>query len=287
MLFVIQKEDGRNYNDVEFAMLTEIIHAYSGIHDYITMSESELYNNDDDDFGFEFKPKLKTPEELDPQLATAIPIGNISFVEKFLKIYHNIEHEISIEIPPCLRQERFLKRKYSIVPVWEIPRKGNYFIKDATQQKVFSHKGELEDFLFDEMFEPKSSEYDMSLRLDYEHLYQVSEVVNVMAEYRVYVLGGKVETISHFAGNPFKLPDVELIRDAVEIYNQQPDCPKSYSLDVMITPQGTAITEIHNFMCLGLYNVNWDENLLYAYRDGWNYVLNYNTEQTEFSNFAE
>ncbi len=28
MLFVIQKEDGRNYNDVEFVMLTELIHTY-------------------------------------------------------------------------------------------------------------------------------------------------------------------------------------------------------------------------------------------------------------------
>ena len=127
----------------------------------------------------------------------------------------------------------------------------------------------------------------MSLRLDYEHLYQLSEIVDVLAEYRVYVLSGKVETISHFAGNPFKLPDVDMIKEAVEIYNQEPDCPKSYSVDIMVTPEGSAISEIHNFMCLGLYNVNWDEKLLYAYRDGWNYVINHNTPQTEFSNFEQ
>ena len=107
----------------------------------------------------------------------------------------------------------------------------------------------------------------------------------IQAEYRVYVLNGSVETISHFAGDPFQLPEKDLIREAVEIYNRQPDCPKSYSLDIMITPNGTAITEVHNFMCLGLYNVNWDENLLYAYRDGWEYVLNLNTAQTAFSSF--
>ncbi len=285
MFFVIQKEDGRNYNDVEFAILTELFNTYRGSCDYITMRQSDLYseNNTDEEYGL----RLKTRDELDPRLANAIAIGEISFVEKFLKIFHGIEHEISIEIPPCLRQERFLKRKYSIVPVWEIPREGFYFIKDATQQKVFSYAGDLGRFLYDEMFEAKKSEYDMSLHFDYEHLYQVSEIVTVLAEYRAYIIDGKVETISHFAGNPFELPDVDLIRDAVEIYNKQEDCPKSYSVDVMVTPDGTAITEIHNFMCLGLYNVNWDERLLYAYRDGWDYVLKHNTRQTEYSNFKD
>lgn len=81
---------------------------------------------------------LKSAEEFPAEYSKAIAIGEISFVEKFLKVFHNIEHENAIEIPPCLREERFLKRKYSIVPVWEISRSGNYFIKDATQQKVFS-----------------------------------------------------------------------------------------------------------------------------------------------------
>ena len=242
MYFVLQKEEGRNYNDVEFAMLTDILNTCKESHDYITMKNSDFYTDDENDFGESFGPRLKTKGDFDPLLEKAIAIGEIDFVEKFLRIFHGIEHEISIEIPPCLRQERFLKRKYSIVPVWEIPRKGNYFIKDATQQKVFTYKGDLESFLYDEMFEPKSSEFDNSLRLDYEHLYQVSEIVSVLAEYRVYVLNRKVETISHFSGDPFRLPDVDLIKEAVDLYNQQLDCPGSYSLDVMITPKGTAIT---------------------------------------------
>ncbi len=41
----------------------------------------------------------------------------------------------------------------------------------------------------------------------------------------------------------------------------------------------------YKLCCLGLYNVNRDGNLLYAYRDGWEYVLNHNTAQTVFSNF--
>ncbi|MBQ1328514.1 MAG: ATP-grasp domain-containing protein [Eubacterium sp.] len=283
MFFVVQKEDKLNYNDVEFAIITDLLKAYRGSHEYITMKHEDFYSNEDsfDDFGI----KLKKADEMDPRLKKAIPIGEISFVEKFLKIFHGIEFENAIEIPPCLRQMKYLKRKYSIVPVWEIPRKGSYFIKDATRQKIFSYKGDLETFLFDEMFEERTSEFDNSFRFDYEHLYQVSEIVEVLAEYRVYVLGGQVEAITQFAGNSFLFPDVELIKEAVATFNSQPDSPRSYSLDVMITPDGTAITEIHNFMCLGLYNVNWNEKLLYAYKDGWDYVLNKNVPQTEYSNF--
>ena len=48
----------------------------------------------------------------------------------------------------------------------------------------------------------------------------------------------------------------------------------------MVTPRGTAIIEVHNFMCLGLYSTNWEEKLLYVYKDSWDYVLNHNAEQT-------
>ena len=284
MFFVIQKEEGSNFDRVQSTIIRDVLDHSRENHEYILMELADLYS-EEDHFVTEAGSNLKDRSEFDPKFFKAIAIGEIKFVEAFLKIFHGIEHENAIEVPPCLREEKFLKRKYSIIPVWEIPRKGKFFIKDATQQKVFSYKGELEEFIFDEMFEERKSEFDTSLRFDYEHLYQISEVVDIIAEYRVYVFAGQLETVSHFAGNAYMLPDYKLLREAIEIYNNQPDCPKSYSIDLMITPKGTAITEVHNFMCLGLYNVNWDERLLYAYRDGWNYVLNHNTLQTEFSNY--
>ena len=135
------------------------------------------------------------------------------------------------------------------------------------------------------MFEPKTSEFDISFRFDYEHLYQVSEIVNVLSEYRAYIISGQLDNICQFTGDPYETPDMELLKEAIESYNAQPDCPKSYSIDLMVTPRGTAITEVHTYMCLGLYNVNWDEKLLYAYRDSWDYLINHNSPQTEFSNF--
>ena len=248
MFFLLQRESGKDYNAVESAIIEDLLHSCKGIHEYVTMKTSDFYS-EVDSFDIDYKPQLKDKSEFDSKYQDAIAIGEIRFVEKVLKIFHNIEHENSIEIPPCLREERFLKRKYSIVPVWEIPRKGRYFIKDASQQKVFSYNGELSDFIYDEMFEDPSYSSDASLRFNYDHLYQVSESVQVLSEYRVYVLGGKVETISHFAGDPYQLPDIELIKEAVSIYNKQENAPRSYSVDLMVTPRGTAITEVHNFMC--------------------------------------
>lgn len=284
MFFIMQEDNYKNYRDPGYAIVMEMLHAYNDRHEFVTMKESDLYSDfTEDDYGF--MPKLKRAEEFDSRLRDGIAIGQIDFVRKILQIFHGIENEISIEIPPCLRTAKFLKRDYSIVPVWEIPRSGQYFIKDATGQKEFSYIGELSEFLSDEMFEPKIIEYDTSFRFDYEHLYQVSEVVDVLSEYRVYVLSNEIFNISNFKGDPLLFPDIELIKEAVEIYSKQPDCPNSYSLDIMITPKGSAITEVHNFMSLGLYYTNWDEKLLYAYRDGWNYVLNHNTNQTEYKSF--
>ncbi len=285
MFFILQKEDRFNFDDVQFAIMESLLKAFKHQHEYVLMQESDFYSEDDSFNGTECR--LKDASEFPEKYQKAIAIGEVTFVGKVLKIFHGIDNENAIEVPPCLREFRFLKRKYSIVPVWDIPREGRYFIKDATQQKSFSYKGELENFVYDEMFEPKTNEYDLSLKFDYDHLYQISEVVNVLAEFRAYILEGQLETVSHFAGDAYLLPDMELLKEAIRIYNEQTDCPKSYSIDLMITPEGTAITEVHNFMCLGLYNVNWDEKLLFAFKDGWNYVLNHNTPQTEYSNFED
>ena len=45
------------------------------------------------------------------------------------------------------------------------------------------------------------------------------------------------------------------------------------------------ITEVHNFLSVGLYTVDWDEDLLFAFKHGMDYVIQHNVEQTEFSNF--
>ena len=282
MFFIIQK-DKIETDLVQDAIILDLLHRYRYEHKYEFMSFEDFYK--DEDIPFSSQRIRKSSDDFDDKYQQAIPIGSINFVRTWLQIFKDIQNENAIEVPPILRTDRFLKRKYSIVPVWDIPRTGNFFIKDATEQKKFSYKGELQYGITEEMFEPATSEFNTSFRFDYNHLYQVSEVVSILAEYRVYVLQGKINTMSVFAGNPLVFPDADLIQEAVRLYAAQPDSPRSFSLDVMVTPRGTAITEVHNFMSLGIYTVDWDDSLLYALKDGLDYTVNHNTPQTEFSNF--
>lgn len=284
MFFIIQQETiGRD--PVQNAIIMDVINHNRYSHSYELMSSMDFYKEFNDEETFSMQMIRKTPEDFDERFQNAIPIGTVRFIEQYLQTFKEIERDNAIEVPPVLRTEEFLKRKYSIVTRDAIPRTGEFFIKDATQQKLFSYKGDLEFFLNDEMFREKTNEFDSSLRLNPDHLYQVSEIVHILAEYRVYVLGREINSMCVFAGNPLIFPDADLIKKAVKLINAQPDSPRSYSLDVMVTPRGTAITEVHNFLGVGLYMVDWDEELLYAYKHGMDYVMKYNVAQTEFSNF--
>ena len=283
MFFIIQN-DPVTRDLVQNAIIQDVIDHNKYSHSYELIRSMDFYKDDVNEVFFP-TTKLKTPDDFDERYRNAIPIGTVRFVEQYLQMFKGIERDNAIEVPPALRTEEFLKRKYSIVPRDRIPREGNYFIKDATQQKVFSYKGELSYYLNEEMFQEPLNEFDTSVRLDPTHLYQVSEVVKILAEYRVYVLNKEINSMCIFAGDPLIFPDADLIKKAVYLINEQPDSPRSYSLDVMITPRGTAITEVHNFLSVGLYTVDWDEDLLFAFKHGMDYVIKHNVEQTEFSNF--
>lgn len=277
------KNDKFNY---ELMLVEEKIRRNEYIHDFEKIDISIFYEYEEDSFGEIIKTnKLKNANDFPEIYKKSIPIGSINFVSTWLKVFYNIDKENPIEIPPVLRTDEFLKRKYSIVTADKLPRTGRYFIKDVSKLKEFTYSGDLEYFLFDEMFEPAKSPYDYSLRINPDHLFQVSEIVNILSEYRVYIIDGKIENIANYNGDVTLFPDVELIKKANDLYSTQPDYPKSYSMDLMITPRGTAITEIHNYTSLGHYSTLFGDNLLYAYRDGIDYLLKHNTPITEFSNF--
>lgn len=285
MYFLLEdnKNDKFNY---ELMLVEEKIRQNKYIHDFEKIDISIFYEYEEDSFGEIIKTnKLKNANDFPEIYKKSIPIGSIDFVSTWLKVFYNIDKENPIEIPPVLRTDEFLKRKYSIVTADKLPRTGRYFIKDVSKLKEFTYSGDLEYFLFDEMFEPAKSPYDYSLRINPDHLFQVSEIVNILSEYRVYIIGGKIENIANYNGDVTLFPDVELIKKANDLYSTQPDYPKSYSMDLMITPRGTAITEIHNYTSLGHYSTLFGDNLLYAYRDGIDYLLKHNTPITEFSNF--
>jgi hypothetical protein len=237
--------------------------------------ENEKYTHDFSEMGIN---ELKYRIESENIATTLIPIGTIEFVSLYIKYAYGVETMNPIEIPKYLRTEEFLKRKYEIVTYDKIPKAGEWFIKDVSRLKKFGMVLDTTYQLPKDVFDEPKTEFDTSLRLNKNHLYQVSEVFDIQSEYRVYVIDGKIQAISHYNGNPLILPDVNLIQKAVMLIECHEKWLKSYTIDVMVGSKGTAIVEIHNFTSVGLYSTLWGTNLLYAYRDGIDYLTHDNRQ---------
>lgn len=248
--------DKDTLKEVEHIILEEIIHRNRFIHEKEYMSTEEL--------------------EHSTGLDTSIPIGNIPFVTTWLNKYHGISKENPIEIPKYIRTEEFLKREYKFVQAKDLPRKGRYFIKNVDTLKSFTYSGELEYVNIESVLEEPTDKFDNSLYIKPETLMLVSSIFDIQSEYRVYVINGQIETISNYNGSALVFPDVNLVNKAVELINYNEKWLKSYTLDIMVGPVGTAIIEVHNFTSVGLYNTLWGDNLLYAYKQGIEYLLNDN-----------
>lgn len=197
-------------------------------------------------------------------LKNAVPMGSIPFTNLFFKLVHNIEQMNPVEIPPCLRTNQYLGREYNIVESSEVPTDGNYFIKDASGFKTMHYFGAMKNF-------------NRSM-LNPEHKYVVSELLNILAEYRVYFIRGQVYAIEYYNGNPLYFPDKNVIMGANLKYSQEKDYPGSYTMDLMITKDGTFLTEIHPvlFSC-GIYTTVLSTSFLDGYIDSLHYILCHNT----------
>lgn len=191
----------------------------------------------------------------------AFPIGNLQFVGEWMRLFHN-KSVFPIEIPTVLRRAPFVKREYKIVHCNELPSSGRYFIKDVSVVKGGTFHGDIETFKNDFL-----DKYQRS------HSFLVSSIVDVLSEWRVYVINGEIEHIAHYDGDCLALPDKELISDAVKIYSNEDGSLGSYTIDLMVSVNGTEIIEVHPFVSVGLYNSIWDDSLLDAYIDGIKYYL--------------
>jgi hypothetical protein len=204
-----------------------------------------------------------------------VPVGTIEFISTYLKNVYGIERENPIEIPKYLRTDEFLKRDYYFTTWDKLPREGVYFLKDASILKKYSGVIRSEYFIDDTLFE-EPAEHDVSLRLSKDSIYLVSSVFDIKSEYRVYVISGEIENVSYYNGDATLFPDMTLVKKAVSLINMNEKWLKSYTLDIMVGDKGTAIIEVHNFTSVGLYSNIWGNSLLYAYKDGIDYLINDN-----------
>lgn len=246
--------------DTEIHMIQKLLNKNHYVHDYnnVTMKRMLLKATKDD-----------------------IPVGSILFVTKFLNHFYRIEKMNPIEVPEYLRTEEFLKRDYKFIKAKDLPRSGNYFIKDVSTLKNFTYCGMLEYIRIDDLLVPPKKKNNKSVCIDPNADFLLSSVCNVESEYRIYVIDGKIDAICNYNGDSTLFPDISLIKKAVAMINYNEKYLKSYTLDIMVGKFGTAIIEVHNFCSVGLYSSLWGSNLLHAYIQGLDYLINDNKKLVE------
>lgn len=268
MLFIIQKEKDFHTLDIELEVLKQELNKQRFCHEYIS-----------EDISFFDEPNLDSKLNI----KKAIPVGSIEFVSKYLKTVHDIAQMNPIEVPDELRLEEFLGRRYSIIESNEIPKEGYYFIKDVSELKVFTYIGDMQYFHF-EVF---------NLHLNPNHLFQVSEVVNILSEYRVLVFNDEIERIQFYDGNPTIMPtpnEIKKIQKMVLRYMLNKNRPKAYALDVAIikthSKDGRELIVLEScpFASLGTYGFV-SSNLPYMYQAGIDWYINSNDSIKKFTNF--
>lgn len=86
-----------------------------------------------------------------------------------------------------------------------------------------------------------------------EEIY-VSEVLDFLSEYRIFVRYGQILDMRHYHGKWDVLPNTDIIRNCVNDYN---DSPKAYAIDFGVTSDGrTCLIEVNVSGSIGSYGLN-------------------------------
>jgi ATP-grasp domain, R2K clade family 2 len=85
----------------------------------------------------------------------------------------------------------------------------------------------------------------------------LSEVVDWVSEYRVYVVRGRVVGIHHYGGDPAILPDEAVVSEAIRTLESSGQATAGYGLDLGVLSGGqTAVVEWNDGFSLGSYGLD-------------------------------
>lgn len=247
MLFILQDKTESNAMSVEIEELRYELDNGSE-HNYI-IAKSNFF----------------TKMHRDLNLKSAIPVGTIEFVQSYLRHVHGIECMNPIEVPKELRLDKFLLRDYKILEPDNIPKNEFKFIKDASVLKQPIYIGNTDNVPKD--FFKKGIHCNLPGGMEISepgHLYQVSDALDIMAEYRVIVMDHKILGIQFYDGDPTIMPnerEIKKIQEMVLRYSQSKTCPDAYGLDVAVvyvnnqdaTNRDLALIEIGPFVAMSNY----------------------------------
>lgn len=202
-----------------------------------------------------FRPIAGAPEAeyYDYLRPDCIPIGSVEFVSRFIQ-ETNPKAEIKpLNVPPELFEYSYTGRDMQLVDVANKKRLllvGRDYDMLKYNPMVFAKSADkIKEFA--EIVSPSD--------LPPSGTYLLSEVVDIDAEWRVFVYKGKLLDIRNYSGTIGVFPDMTQVEEMVGAYK---NAPPAYTLDVAVLKNGmTVIIECHNFFSCGLYGFADHKNL--------------------------
>lgn len=172
-----------------------------------------------------------------------IPVGGLNFVSAYLG-----KHIKPIDISRVDR--KFTGREIQILSYDEmityLDRNGPRFIKSATKCKEFPagkyYKNSIESI-------EKSINY-----LHKSHRFMVSELIHLLAEWRLFIHKGKILDCKQYMGSWESRFDEAFVKEMVASIPKSIIPYTSYTVDIGLTDtNSTVLIEAHNFISCGLY----------------------------------
>lgn len=134
---------------------------------------------------------------------------------------------------------KYLHRTIDIVEKQDIPDNYSFFIKPMYDKEFLGRVA----YAFKDLIGIKFNPY-----------YICTQILNIISEYRGYVINGQLIGIKHYKGSPFVVPFEEVINQMLQEYS---DAPNAYALDIGVLDSGeTILIEVNNALTSGNYGLS-------------------------------
>ena len=236
MKFLIQKIHKEIRHDFAFTLLEAI-----RFNDWLLDRERIAYKYLDTEY--DEISKVFTKPEFKSLHATYTPIGSVEFVSEFTKHFFGFTPKPT-NIPNELLKPQFLQR----------------FVFNGTEKEITGDKFVKSNDGIKKYAQSVDDKTDVPIGN-----YQISDMVTIDSEWRVFVYKNTVCAIQNYCGDFTLFPDVQLIKGMITAYTH--NSPIAYTLDVGVNKRAsieleiypyngsnnTFIIEVHDFFSCGLY----------------------------------
>ena len=170
----------------------------------------------------------------------------VAFIEDTIKHFKNLNIEIPLSINIPIELMKYAKRNIRYMTMGEF--------KQDSQMPVFVKPNRFaKEFVAGVIKNPDSKKYFFN-DVDDDTPVLVSDVIDIVSEYRCYVLKGDLKGIKWYIGDMRVFPDVKVIDAAIADYKS---APSAYVIDFGITKEGeTVLIEANDSWAVGNYGLN-------------------------------